>query len=155
MLSDRDLTEIEYRLENLSLEILPRLINVDLPALVEEVKSLQSILFVRTILQGGVPYGSERGITVNSDVEGDEVLHVEQDVGEGGGEAAQRTEARPLQDVEVREPDSPSVGLIPSGVERRPDGAGDSGEGGGDQGIVESAGAGEAVGRKRKDRRPA
>ena len=56
-LTTEDVDAIEHRLRNLSLSLLPQLVERDLPRLINEVRSLHAILFMNqftTSLQNGV-----------------------------------------------------------------------------------------------------
>jgi hypothetical protein len=147
VLSSREIEEIEYRLDNLSLELLPRIVNVDVPRLIEEVKALQSVLFVRTFLQGGIPHGG-RSIEGTSDGGGSPAVHVGHVGGEGG------EGVRPVEDVRpgllaVHEPEeaAPAEAMQPPAG---PDSGGDRGDGDGDQGELDGSRAGQKVRRKRR-----
>jgi hypothetical protein len=82
VLSEQQLAEIESRVTDLWLENLPQVVNVDVPALLEEVRALQAIVFVRDFFQGG---NDELDGEVG---EGDERVsdgHVEREGGAAGG----------------------------------------------------------------------
>jgi hypothetical protein len=83
MLSDQQLAEIEERVSELYLESLAQIVNVDVPALLTEVRALQAIVFVRDFFQGG------EGNELDGEIgEGDERVsdgHVEREGGAAGG----------------------------------------------------------------------
>ena len=69
MLTSEQLAGIEERVSNLFLESLPQIVNVDVPALITEVKALQAMVFVKQFLalhggdadgiSGSQPHGSD------------------------------------------------------------------------------------------------
>jgi hypothetical protein len=71
MLSPEQLLEIEARARDLYLESLPQIVNVDVPALLEEVRALQSLVFVGDLFsQGGGRDGQGAIAATGTDGEG-------------------------------------------------------------------------------------
>jgi hypothetical protein len=70
MLSPEQLLEIEARARDLYLESLPQIVNVDVPALLEEVRALQSLVFVGDLFSQGGRDGQDAIAAAGTDGEG-------------------------------------------------------------------------------------
>jgi hypothetical protein len=140
VLSDLELREIDERLENLTLEGLPQLINVDIPALLEEVRALQSMLFIRRFLSGGtsdaVSHGGQDRITLDATQAGSADVPVWH-VGEGGGGRSPLPEEHAVQAPEIREPVEGGAEPLPIEAPSRPDRGDDLVGGEEDSGLVD------------------
>ena len=112
-LTQADLDAIENRLRNLSLSVLPQLVERDLPRLLNEVRSLHAILFMNqftTTLQNGVDANEQT--TQEDTVQGTDQESTG-DPQDGGGDRTSSEDVAVQQDESV--PDS-SAARQPSRV---------------------------------------
>ena len=103
-LTKQDVDEIEQRLRNLSLRVLPQLVERDLPRLLNEVRSLHAILFMNTFtstLQNGVNVNAEA--TQEDSVQGKDQEGTG-DTQDGSGDRPSSEGAELQQDAGVQDP---------------------------------------------------
>ena len=103
-LTKQDVDAIEQRLRNLSLRVLPQLVERDLPRLLNEVRSLHAILFMNTFtstLQNGVNVNAEA--TQEDSVQGTDQEGTG-DTQDGSGDRPSSEGAELQQDAGLQDP---------------------------------------------------